>query len=230
MAFATCRYIETFCFNSPPSAIPKPLAEILMKNSIPKILIFSRLIIGFIILLLGFLKITYFKEIIVFLLVIGLLTDIFDGIIARKLNISTQLLRRLDSSVDQIFFISVIITSYIICPSFFKSNWILLSILIGTEVLTYVVSFLKFKKEVATHSIGAKFWTLILFATLVQIILKGDSDILFIFCFWIGIITRIEIILIMFTLKTWTNDVPSIFHAVKLRKGLSIKRNKLLNG
>ena len=206
------------------------LAEILMKNSIPKILIFLRLFIGFIIILLSILKISYFKEIVVFLLVIGLLTDIFDGIIARRLNISTQLLRRLDSSVDQIFFISVIVASYIICPEFFKSNLVLLSILIGAEVLTYVFSFLKFKKEVATHSIGAKFWTLILFTTLIQIILKCDSQLLFLFCFWIGIITRVEIILIIITLKSWTNDVPSIFHAVKLRKGLSIKRNKLFNG
>lgn len=201
-----------------------------MKKQLPKILIFSRLLIGFIILYLCFIKINLYKEVIVSLLTIGLLTDIFDGIIARKLNVSTQTLRRLDSSVDQIFFICVIISSYVLCPEFYKSNWIYFSLLIFIEILTYIVSFIKFKKEIATHSIGAKFWTLLLFATLLQLILYCDSTILFHFCFWIGLLTRLEIILIILTLKEWTNDVPSIFHAIKLRKGLPIKRNKMFNG
>ena len=200
-----------------------------MKN-IPKLLIFSRLIIGFIILFLSFYTIPFYKEIIVTLLTIGLLTDIFDGIIARKLNVSNETLRRLDSSIDQIFFICVIASSFIISPDFYKNNWISLSILIGFEILTYVISFIKFKKEIATHSIGAKFWTLLLFATLIQIILQGESSILYQICFWVGIVTRLEIIFIILILKKWTNDVPSIFHAIKLRKGLPIKRNKLFNG
>ena len=201
-----------------------------MKTKIPITLIYSRLIIGFLIILLGILQVGYHKEIIVALLTIGLLTDIFDGIIARKLGVSTQKLRRLDSSVDQAFFISVVVSAYMFCPDFFKNNLLLLSVLIGSELLTYVVSFVKFKKEVATHSLGAKCWTLILFATLVQIILQCESKHLFLLCFWVGILTRIEIIAIILTLKNWTNDVPTIFHAIQLRKGKSIKRNRFFNG
>lgn len=201
-----------------------------MKTKIPITLIYSRLIIGFLIILLGILQVGYYKEIIVALLTVGLLTDIFDGIIARKLRVSTQKLRRLDSSVDQVFFISVVVSAYILCPDFFKNNLLLLSVLIGSELLTYVVSFIKFKKEVATHSLGAKFWTLILFATLVQIILQCESKYLFLLCFWVGILTRIEIIAIILTLKNWTNDVPTIFHAIQLKKGKSIKRNRFFNG
>lgn len=201
-----------------------------MKNQIPKILIFSRLVIGFLIVILSCINIENYKPIAVSLLTIGLLTDIFDGIIARKLNISTQLLRRLDSTIDQIFFICVALATYIQCPEFFKNNILLVSILIGTEILTYAVSFLKFKKEIATHSLGAKFWTLLLFGTLIQVILECQSVYLFQMCFWVGMITRIEIIGIILTLKEWTNDVPSLYHAVQLRKGGAIKRRKLFNG
>lgn len=105
-----------------------------------------------------------------------------------------------------------------------------LFVLIGFEVLTYLVSYVKFKKEIATHSIGAKIWTLILFATLVQLIYQCDLVFLFQLCFWLGILTRIEIILILLILKKWTNDVPSIFAAIKLRKGEVIKRNDFFNG
>lgn len=201
-----------------------------MKTKIPTVLIFARLIIGFVVIFLSFIKIDNYKVFTIIFLSVGLLTDIFDGITARYLNVSTQKLRRLDSTVDQIFFISVITATYIQCPDFFKTNIYKLIILFGFEILTYIVSFLKFKKEIATHSIGAKIWTLTLFATLIQIIIQCQSVILFNFCFWIGLITRIEIIAIILALKNWTNDVPSFYHALQLRKGKTIKRSKMFNG
>ncbi|CAI8869850.1 CDP-alcohol phosphatidyltransferase family protein [Chryseobacterium sp. IT-36CA2] len=200
-----------------------------MKSKIPDILIFSRLIIGFIIIGLSLLKIENYQIITVILLSIGLLTDIFDGIIARHLNVSTQKLRRLDSTVDQIFFISVGVAVYIMCPEFFEANAFKIIILVGAEALIYLVSFLKFRKEVATHSIGAKIWTLLLFGTLIQVILQCQSVILFNLCFWVGLLTRAEIIAILFILKTWTNDVPSVFHSIQLRKGKVIKKSKIFN-
>jgi len=199
-------------------------------TKLPITLIYSRLVIGLTIILLSIKHVDHYKFIAVLLLAIGLLTDIFDGIIARRLNISTQFLRRLDSSVDQVFFISVGIATYIQCPDFFKTNILKLSILLGFEALTYCVSFIKFRKEIATHSIGAKIWTLLLFATLIQIIFQCQSIILFNICFWVGLITRFEIIAIILTLKNWTNDVPTIYHSLKLRQGKEIKRHKMFNG
>lgn len=201
-----------------------------MKNRIPIILIYTRLILGISVIIFSLLTINNYKEIAITFLTIGLLTDIFDGIIARKLNVSTQNLRRLDSTVDQAFFISFAIATYIQCPNFFTANVIKLTILFSIEALTYIVSFVKFKKEIATHTIGAKIWTLFLFATLVQIIAQCNSLVVFELCFWIGILTRLEIIAIIITLKKWTNDVPTFYHSLMLRKNKEIKRNKLFNG
>jgi CDP-diacylglycerol--glycerol-3-phosphate 3-phosphatidyltransferase len=199
-------------------------------KKLPIILIYSRLIIGLIIILLSFKQIDNYKFISVLLLSVGLLTDIFDGIIARRLNVSTETLRRMDSTIDQIFFISIAVATYIQCPDFFIVNSLKLTILFGFEGLTYLICFLKFRKEIATHSIGAKVWTLLLFGTLVQIILQCQSIILFNICFWVGLLTRLEIIGIILTLKKWTNDVPTIFHSLKLRQGKEIKRHKMFNG
>lgn len=206
------------------------LCELFMKTQIPIALILLRLIIGLLIILFSLIEVDNYKIIAIILLTVGVLTDIFDGVIARQLNISTQKLRRLDSSIDQIFFISVAVATYIQCPDFFKANSLKLVLLIALEGLTYLISFLKFKKEIATHSIGAKVWTLILFATLIQIILQCQSIILFNICFWVGILTRLEIIAIIFTLKKWTNDVPTFYHSLKLRKNKEIRRHKMFNG
>ncbi|MFD2892757.1 CDP-alcohol phosphatidyltransferase family protein [Flavobacterium chuncheonense] len=199
-------------------------------QKLPIVLLYSRLAIGCVIIVFSVLQLEYYSFIAVLLLSIGLLTDIFDGIIARKYNVSSEKLRRLDSTIDQFFFIAFTIATYIQCPEFFKSNALKLLLLIGVESLTYAVSYIKFKKEIATHTIGAKLWTLVLFATLVQIIIQGESVILFNLCFWLGLATRIEIIGIIIALKKWTNDVPSFYHALQLRKGKAIKRHKLFNG
>jgi len=166
----------------------------------------------------------------VILLAVGLLTDIFDGIYARKLGISTQALRRLDSSIDLVFFICVAIATYIQCRSFFELNAGRLAVLLGSEALTYIVSFAKFRKEIATHTIGAKAWTLVLFATLVQLMIQCESTVLFELCFWLGILTRLEIFAIILVLKKWTSDVPTVYHSILLRRNKEIKRHKLFNG
>ena len=159
-----------------------------------------------------------------------MLSDIFDGIIARRQGVSTEKLRRLDSSIDQIFFVCVALATYLQCPSFFKDNLIKISMLLTLEALAYLICFVKFKKEIATHSIGAKFWTLLLFAVLVDLMINCESGLLFQLCFYVGIITRLEIIAIILTLKKWANDVPTFYHALQLRKGKQITRNKLFNG
>jgi CDP-diacylglycerol--glycerol-3-phosphate 3-phosphatidyltransferase len=199
-------------------------------NRIPIALIYARLLLGVAILACSFMQVRYYNIIAVVLFTTGLLTDIFDGIIARRLNISSQKLRRLDSTIDQVFFIMVAVATYIQCKAFFHNNWLLLTILLGTEALTYVVSFAKFKKEVATHAISSKIWTLILFATLIQIMITCDAPVLFQWCFYVGMISRLEIITILLLLRRWTNDVPSVYHAVLLRKGKEIKRHRLFNG
>lgn len=199
-------------------------------RQIPIILIYSRLLLGLIAIFFSSTHINNYTPIAFSILTLGLLTDIFDGIIARKLNVSSEKLRRLDSTIDVVFFISIAIATYIQCADFFNTNAIKLIILIGFELLTYLICFVKFKKEIATHSIGAKIWTLFLFATLVQVIFQCQSIILFNICFWVGLITRLEIMAIILAIKTWTNDVPTFYHAIRLRNGKDIKRNKLFNG
>lgn len=201
-----------------------------MLNKTPILLIYSRLISGFLILSLAVLKINDYPIVATILISFGLLSDIFDGIIARKLNVSTEKLRRLDSTIDQIFYLSIVLASYIHCPDFFKNQKIDIGIILAIEALAYLLCFLKFKKEIAFHSIGAKIWSLFLFALLIQITFTCTSTIIFQLVFWIGIITRLEIIAIILTLKNWTNDIPTIYHAFQLRNGKIIKRNKLFNG
>ena len=70
---------------------------------IPKGLILFRFLLAPVILALAYFIGENSKIIIVVLMYLGLISDIFDGIIARRQNSSTEKLRRLDSQTDMIF-------------------------------------------------------------------------------------------------------------------------------
>jgi len=101
--------------------------------------------------------------------------------------------------------------------------------LILLELSCYFVAYLKFKRTVATHTLLAKGWTISLFIFLADLALTSNSSLAFIVCIILGIISRLEIIAILISLKSWTTDVPSIVSVGKLNKGEKIKRMKLFN-
>jgi phosphatidylglycerophosphate synthase len=164
------------------------------------------------------------------LLIVGLALDIFDGMLARHLGVSSRSLRRLDSNIDQFFYLSVIAAAWIRYPDFFHAHLAGVGALAAAEALTYLVSYLRFRKEIATHSLGSKLWALLLVWTLAQITWTGGSGLPFFLCVGVGIATRLEIIAILFALPDWTNDVPSLRQAWALRKGKAMKRSKWFNG
>ncbi|MGB1295915.1 MAG: CDP-alcohol phosphatidyltransferase family protein [Flavobacteriales bacterium] len=201
-----------------------------MKNKIPLLLIQSRILIALIIIAMVWLNVPSSPIHITWLMIFGLLTDVFDGIIARKLNISSEKLRVWDSNVDQFFWISIISCIFYLNWNFVTEQWPWLVFVIGLELLAYVISYIKFKKSIATHSIAAKFWTISLLVFLIDLTLNNSSGLPFWICIGLGILTRLEIIGIILLLKKWTTDVPSIILVSKINKGIPIKKNALFNG
>ena len=197
---------------------------------LPLALMYARLVLGLVLLALAWLGVAHFAALAGGLITAGLLTDIFDGIVARQLGVSTEKLRRLDSTIDQVFWTSVVGATWLACPGFFTQHAVQLLILLALEALTYAVCYLKFRKEIATHSWAAKAWVLVSFAALIQLISSCEARWLFEASFYIDVLSRLEIVAIILLLRKWTNDVPTAWHAGQLRQGKSIKRHKLFNG
>ena len=97
-----------------------------MIRKIPFILIYSRLLCAVIILIVALSKIENYQIWIVSLTTFGLITDVFDGIIARRLNVSSEKLRVWDSNVDQIFWLLVIFSIFFLNFEFVMNNIVLL--------------------------------------------------------------------------------------------------------
>lgn len=211
-----------------------------MKIIIPWSLLFSRLLISILFFILVYHQQTSeFRYLITFLFSFGFVSDIFDGILARKFQMDTTLMRRLDSLFDLLFWVSAVLVLYQMNfnqESFLSqqgSDYLqeilfvkrTIAIIIGIVSIEYMVTLLRFKKAPSSHNFISKFFGLALFTyfLLAFIGIHHNYFAYFVFCF--GLIARFESLLIYIFLKEWTHDIPSIFHAFKINKGQDFKRS-----
>lgn len=147
----------------------------------------------------------------------ALLSDYFDGVIARHLGIATAALRRLDSAVDTLFFISVAFAVWHVYPEAIRARWMPISVLVLLEAFRYVLDFSKFQREASYHMWSSKLWALSLFAGFFSLLVFHSDGPLVDLMIYLGILCDLEGMAISLILRQWQNDVPTIFHAVRLR-------------
>ena len=177
---------------------------------------------------------TYFlrdeaRAIVLVLMYLGLLSDILDGIVARHLNISSSTLRRFDSQTDMLFWLSIGVSTWLLHPDLIANNTIAVITILAMEALCYIVSLLKFKKETCTHAFLSKLWGITLLIAFTSLIGFGYAGLPFAIAIVVGLIAHLDRILITLILPSWTHDIPSAYHAYLIRKGITFKKNKLLN-
>lgn len=198
--------------------------------NIPIILILFRLLLAPTIIALAYFIGESTKTIIVVLMYLGLISDILDGIIARKQNISSAKIRRMDSQTDMIFWLSIGFATWILYPKLISDNSIVIWTILGMEIACYMISLIKFKKETCTHAFLSKLWGVTLLIAFTSLIGFNHAGIPFAMAIIMGLISHIDRILITLILPKWTHDIPSAYHAYLIRKGIDFKRNEYLNG
>ncbi len=198
-------------------------------NNIPILLIYSRVILGIGILILTLSTGIAYKEIIFTFIIIGFLTDVFDGIVARKLKIDSDLIRRLDSKADRIFWLLILLSTYLMYPDFIKSKSLQIILILVFELFAFLVSYLKFQKIPAPHNYLSKLWGCFVLLSLCEIVLTGSSNLLFNLMVLTGVLSRVDSMFIYKILEKWERDIPSFYHAIQIKKGKQIKRTDLFN-
>lgn len=201
-----------------------------MMKKIPLALILFRLGLAPIILFLAYYFGDAARSTIVVLMYLGLISDIFDGIIARNEGVSSETLRRMDSQADMIFWLSLGVATYLLFPDLIRANSTAILIIFVMEGLCYAISLLRFGKETCTHALLSKMWGLSLLTAFTFLIGFCHAGIPFYTAIVLGFISHIDRILITLILPHWTHDIPSAYHAYLIRQGKTFKRYKIFNG
>lgn len=156
--------------------------------------------------------------VLVAILAVAFLSDVFDGIAARRLGLATATLRRADSLIDTVFYIAATAVLLLHAPSVLATHAVGIGVLLGLEGLRFVVERLKFGRVAAYHMWSAKAWGVALLLGFAEVYLTGAAGPFFTAAVALGIITDLEGLAASLVFSSWHHDVPSVLHAVRLER------------
>lgn len=148
----------------------------------------------------------------------GLLSDIFDGVVARRVGVVSATLRRLDSQTDMIFWLSAALAALLLHPDIVRTYAPGFLLLVGLEIACYGVSLLRFGRETCTHAYSAKLYGVTLLIGMCALLGFAEGGLPLWLMFVAGTLSGIDVILIVLLLPDWNYDVPSSYHAFRLRR------------
>ena len=165
---------------------------------------------------------THPGSLIVALVWIGLVSDIFDGIIARGMGIATARLRQLDSQVDAVFWLAILITALALHFEGMAQHLGWVAGLVVVEAVIYAVNFARFGRAGSTHAYSAKLFGLFLLAAFSEVFLTGFAGGWFQAMLVVGTVAQLEGLAIALALPSWRHDVKSIFFVWLARRDESL--------
>lgn len=145
------------------------------------------------------------------LLSLGVLSDIFDGVIARRLRVVTPTLRRWDGRADVVFWLGASLALWLMYPAMTVVLAPLALVLLVMEASNHAVSFARFRREASPHHWLSKLFCLFLWALFVQLFVTGQTSWLLWLTFGLGALSQVEAFAITMRLKAWRCDVASVF-------------------
>ncbi len=152
---------------------------------------------------------------------LALLSDIFDGVLARRWGKDTEALRRWDTRADTFFYACVLVVVLLRCPGALQQRWPLLVALIAAEIGQHLVAIVKYRRHASYHSILSKIWGLMLAAAMIALFGWGlDNWFLDLSLAWV-ILCNLQGLAMSLLLPTWQRDVPTLFHALRIRRDLN---------
>jgi CDP-diacylglycerol--glycerol-3-phosphate 3-phosphatidyltransferase len=151
-------------------------------------------------------------------LTLALISDILDGIFARRFGVDSAALRRYDSTADTVFYLSAVYAVWALHPEALLANLTGLFLLLGLELARYMVDLYKFGRETSYHMWSAKLWNLTMFAAFTALLGFQFSGRLFTAAIWVGIASDLEGLIATTLLPNWRHDVPTAWHAYRIRR------------
>lgn len=155
-------------------------------------------------------------------LVVAFVSDIFDGILARRLNVATPNLRRLDSITDTIFYLCTAFAVWHLYPGVISQYAVALVVLLCLEVVRYVFDIRKFGREASYHMWSSKLWGIALFAGIFSLLVLGSAGFAVAAAIYVGIFADIEGLAISVVMDEWQPDIPTLMHARRLHRARTL--------
>jgi CDP-diacylglycerol--glycerol-3-phosphate 3-phosphatidyltransferase len=145
------------------------------------------------------------------LILAGMLSDYFDGVLARRFGVAYPGLRRFDSLTDILFYVCILITSFIVAGDVLRQSAVPLVLTILSELACILLSVLRFRVFPATHCYSAKFYGLMLCVVFISVLSFNGGAWMFYVLSAVGLAANAEVIAILLLSQSAPVDVRTVF-------------------
>lgn len=161
----------------------------------------------------------WMRQEMVFLILLALLliSDFVDGFLARRLHQETRLGSQLDTAGDVLLTIFSITGGWLLWPERVEPEAVFFFSMLGLLGLSGTVCLIKYHHFPTYHAWSAKISTAVA-GTGVWLLFAGITPWVFRIAIAVLALSAIEEILITLILPSWRPNVPTVFHAARLRK------------
>lgn len=150
-------------------------------------------------------------------LLAAFLSDVFDGIIARRLGCATSALRHADTLVDTLFYVAAAVALRVAVPDVFDGAALPLALLIAVHVSRATFELAKYGRVSSYHMWSSKALGMLIVTAMTTVFVTATASALVPAALWLGVLNELEGFAASVILPVWTADVPSLVHARRSR-------------
>lgn len=159
------------------------------------------------------------------LLTAGLLTDVFDGVIARRTGTATSRLRLADSLADAGFYICTGAAGWMAAPGEILAVRVPLAIATGVQAAGISADLLLYGRPASFHAYSAKLWGFTIYCAAVALVAYHRGGVWLDAAIVMSVVSNLDALLIRIALPAWQHDVASALHALRLRRAADAARS-----
>jgi phosphatidylglycerophosphate synthase len=152
------------------------------------------------------------------LVVVALVSDIFDGVLARRWRCDTAGVRLFDTMADTVFYLCAAAALWIGQPGTVRAYAWRLGGLLGLEAVRLGFDLAKFGRPASYHSYLAKTWGLVMASGVVGLFAMRRGNWAFSCAMVVGVACQMEGLAMSLMLPVWRRDVKTLRAAWRLRE------------
>jgi len=151
------------------------------------------------------------------LLTISFLSDVVDGVIARRFKLVSKLGARLDSYSDFFMYCTLGLGGWMLWPEIFQRERFAVAILVGSILLPVGIGLIKFRQATSYHTWAVKLSAVLIVISSLLLFAGGPSWPFYIavpVCAYAGL----EQVLITLLTQRPLVDTPTLWHALRMNR------------
>ncbi len=154
----------------------------------------------------------------------GFVSDVYDGILARRWGTETAGLRVADSSADIVFYLSILVAVVLRHGPVLRERACLLVAVLVLEAVRFVFDWMKYGRMASYHSYVAKAWGVLLAVSMIALLCFDSAFWLVTLALAWGIACELEGLAMSLLLPEWAYNVKTLTKAFALRRAMLAER------